>query len=159
MGRADRGLVEDLILSCAGGKVTSETAQRAVRALCRHYGGLMAYIPSKKEDGKSAESLRGILADAVGDGAADEVLGKIMRLYGGTQQYFPLERKAFRKAIALEIHARLGADGTTMTDLAREYGITFSHGYALWREGRAERLRPTMPYLPFMELSEGNNGG
>ena len=158
MGRADRGLVEDLILSCAGGKVTSATAQRAIRALCRHHGGLMVYVPTKKDDGKSAESLRGAMADAVGDRAADEVLDKIMRLYGGTQQYIPLERNAFRKAIALEIFARLGADGTTMTDLAREYGVTFSHGYALWREGRAERLRPTMPYLPFVELGD-NNGG
>ena len=155
----ENALVEDLILSCSVGKVSPETAQKAIRALCRHYGGLMAYIPAGKDDGKSAERLRGVIADAVGDGAAEAIVERIMALYGGTQVYFPLERRAFRKTIALEIFARLGRDGATMNDLAREYGITFSHGYALWREGRAEKLRPTMPYLPFLELAESNNGG
>jgi len=159
MARTDRALAEDLILSCTGGRVTSATAQTAVRALCRHLGGVMVYVPAAKEDGRSAERLRGIVADAVGDGAAEEIVGRIMRLYGNTQQYIPLERNAFRKTIALEIFTRLGDEGTTMTDLALEYGITFSHGYRLWREGRAERLRSTMPYLPFLEFGEDNNGG
>jgi len=118
----------------------------------------MLYVPATKEDGKSAEKLRGVVADAVGDDAAGEIVGRIMRLYGGTQQYIPLERNAFRKTIALEIFARLGTDGATMTDLALEYKITFSHGYRLWREGQAERLRATMPFLPFLELAEDNNG-
>jgi hypothetical protein len=35
MGKSrDSALVEDLILSCAGEGVSSETAQKAIRALC-----------------------------------------------------------------------------------------------------------------------------
>jgi len=151
--------VQDLILSCVSGRVSSEAVQRGIRALCRHYGGLLLYVPARKEDGIAADKLRGVLADAVGDGPAEEMLERIMRLYGGIQIYLPLERNAFRKTIALEIFARLGTDGLTMTDLAREYGITFSHAYTLWREGRAEKLRPSMPYLPFLELAEDNNHG
>jgi len=154
MARADGALAEDLILSCSGGRVSSETAQRAVRALCRHYGGLMVYVPGRKDDGRSAERLRGVVADAVGDGDAEEIVGRIMRLYGNTQVYFPMERNAFRKTIALEIYERAGGGGASMGELAREYGVSFAQAYRLWGEGRAERLRPSMPYLPFLELSE-----
>jgi Mor family transcriptional regulator len=145
---------EDLIVSCAGDGVASETAQKAVRALCRYYGGQMVYIPARKEDGTSAENLRRVIADAVGGGAAEGIVGKIMRLYGGMQIYFPLERKAFRKIIALEIFARAGDNGCTMNDLAREYGISADYAYKLWKKGRYEKLKPSMPYLPFLELAE-----
>jgi len=158
-GRNESTIVEDMILSCAAGGVTSETAQKAVRALCRRHGGLMVYIPSRKEDGESAERLREIVEDATDGDAAARIVARMMRLYGGTQQYLPLERTAFRKVIAMEIFARVGERGVTMNDMAREYGVSFTQAYRLWREGRAEKLRPTMPYLPFLELSESNNGG
>jgi Mor family transcriptional regulator len=150
----DSALVEDLILSCAGEGVTSETAQKAVRALCRYYGGQMTYIPARKKDGVSAENLYRVIADAAGDPAAEKILDRIMRLYGNMQVYFPLERRAFRKIIALEIFERCGKDGVTMNDLAREYNICFSFAYHLWEIGRHEKLKPSMPYLPFLELAE-----
>jgi Mor family transcriptional regulator len=153
----DSALAEDMILSCTGEGVTSETAQKAVRALCRYYGGQMTYIPVKKKDGTLAENLRRVIADAVGDGAAEEIVGKIMRLYGSIQVYFPLERKAFRKTIALEIFARVGNNGCTMNDMAREYGISSDYAYKLWKKGQYEKLKPSMPYLPFLELAENNN--
>jgi len=149
-----RGLVEDLILSCASGGVPSETAQKAVRAICRYYGGQMIYIPGKKANGSSAKNLRGVIADAVGDGYAEKILGKIMLLYGSMLVYIPLEEKAFSKTIALEIYERLGKDGTTMNDLAREYHISFTHAYELWKLGQREKLNPSMPYLPFLEMAE-----
>jgi Mor family transcriptional regulator len=155
----DSALVEDLILSCAGGGVTSEDAQKAVRALCRYYGGQMVYVPAKKENGKAAENLRSVMADAVGDAAAKNILGKIMAMYGNMQIYFPLERTAFRKTIALEIFERCGKDGYRMNDLAREYNITAVYAYKLWKKGRYEKLNPSMPYLPFLELAESNNPG
>jgi Mor family transcriptional regulator len=114
----------------------------------------MTYIPAKKENGTSAERLRGVLADAVGDSAAEKILGKIMALYGAMQIYFPLERKAFRKTIALEIYARCDGYKWTMNDLAREYGITAMTAYHLWEQGQQEKLKPTMPYLPFLETAE-----
>jgi len=150
----DSVLVNDLILSCAKGGVSSATAQKAIRALCRHYGGQMLYIPSKKEDGASAGNLRSVLADAVGDSDAEKILGRIMAMYGNLQLYIPMERTAFRKVIALEIYARLGNNGYKINDLAREYGISFTLAYNLWKAGRHEKLKPSMPYLPFLELAE-----
>jgi Mor family transcriptional regulator len=153
----DNALVEDLIFSCAGKGVSSETAQKAVRALCRYYGGQMTYIPSKKKDGTLAENLRRVVTDAVGDPAAEKIVDKIMSLYGSTQVYFPLERCAYKKIIALEIYARCGNNGCSMKDLAREYNISGSYAYDLWKLGQREKLESSMPYLPFLELAENNN--
>jgi len=153
----DNALVEDLILACTGDGIASDTAQKAIRALCKFYGGQMIYIPVKKENGTSAENLRGVLADAVGDSAAEKILGKIMSLYGQMQLYIPLERKAFRKIIALEIYERYGNDGSNMNDLARSYGISFTLAYNLWKLGQHEKLQPSMPYLPFLEMAGNNN--
>jgi len=152
-----RGLVEDLILSCSSGKVPSDVAQKAVRAICRYFGGQMVYIPGRKADGVSAESLRGVIADAVGEMYAEKILDKIMVLYGRIQLYIPQEEKAFRKTIALEIYERHGREGTSMNDLAREYHISFTLAYQLWKEGQAEKLRPSTPYLPFLETAESIN--
>jgi Mor family transcriptional regulator len=158
MAKPGNALVEDLILSCTGGGVSSETAQKAVRALCRYYGGQMIYIPAKKETGTSAENLRRVLADAAGDYDGEKILGKIMALYGNMQLYIPMERTAFRKIIALEIYARYGNDGSSMNDLAREYNISFTLAYSLWKIGRHEKLKPSMPYLPFLEMADNNSG-
>ena len=152
-------LVEGLILTCADGRVTSREAQKAVRALCKHYGGQFAYVPLRKEDGESARKLRGVVADAAGDDAAEEIVSKIMRLYGGTQIYFPMERNAFAATIALEIYERYDGNETSMSDIAREYGISVVHAYRLWAEGRQEKFERSMPYLPFLELGEDNNPG
>jgi len=150
----DNALVQDLILTCTGEGVSSETAQKAIRALCRYYGGQMVYIPEKKENGISAERLRGILADAVGDSAAEKILGKIMALYGTMQLYIPFERTAFRKTIALEIFERYGNDENSINDFARHYNISFATAYRYWKIGQREKLKPSMPYLPFLELTE-----
>ena len=140
-------LVDDLVRSCSKG-VSKETAERAIRALCRQYGGQMIYIPANKEHGISAERLRSVLADSVGDPAAESILSRIMSLYGNLQVYIPLERTAFRRAIALEIYARSGSNGCTMNDLAREYGISVVHAYRLWHFGRKEKRSVQLP-LPF----------
>jgi Mor family transcriptional regulator len=155
----DNALVEGLILSCTGDGVSSETAQKAIRILCRYYGGQMLYIPAKKENGKSAENLRRLLTDAVGEADAAKITVKIMRLYGNMQLYIPMEKYAFRKIIALEIYTRCGRDGNTMNALARDYNISFSFAYDLWKEGQYEKLEPSMPFLPFLELAENNNHG
>ena len=154
----DRALVEDLILSCAGGGVSSETAQKAIRAVCRYFGGQMVYIPARKENGSSAEKLRGVIMDAVGEWQAEKILEKIMILYGGMQLYIPMERKAFLKTIALEIYLR-HRNGISMNDLAREYGISFNTGYKLWSIGQREKFKSSLPYLPFLEMTENINSG
>jgi Mor family transcriptional regulator len=117
----------------------------------------MLYIPSRKENGISAENLRRVVEDAVGGGAAEKIVGRIMRLYGNMQLYIPFERTAFRKTIALEIYERYGRDGSSMNDLARDYNISFTLAYDLWKKGRHEKLKPSMPYLPFLEPAGDNN--
>jgi Mor family transcriptional regulator len=156
MGKKNElSIIEDLIITCAGRGVKSKDAQKAIRAICRYFGGQMIYIPLKKEQGVSGENLRGIIADSTNDGIAQAVLEKIMMRYGGLQLYIPLERCAFRKIIALEIFKEYGsAKGITMNDLARRYNISFVHAYKLWREGQHETNERSLPFLPFLELQE-----
>ena len=152
MGYKELSFSEDLILAVTGGGVTSEEAQKAARTLCRHYGGQQVSVPAKKTGGETAGTIRGIIADATNGRVAEAVLEKVMALYGGTRVYIPFERSEFRKVIALEIYRRYGKDGGTMNDLAREYGVSFTHAYRLWREGQRETVKKTMPYQPFLEF-------
>jgi Mor family transcriptional regulator len=154
MGRkSDASLAEDMIILCGG----TEEAQRGIRALFRYFGGQLVYFPLRKTAGASAEKIRGVLTDAVGEKAAEAILDKLMIRFGGLQIYLPLERFAFREIIALEIFERCGRNNVSMNDLAREYNITANHAYNLWEEGQREKLKPSMPFLPFLELAENNN--
>jgi Mor family transcriptional regulator len=152
MGKTDN-LAEDMIILCSTA-VGAETAQKGIRALCRHFGGQLIYVPLRADKGESAEKIRGVIADAAGDRPAQQMLDKLMARLGGLQIYVPLERCAFRKTIALEIYERNYNKGTPMNDLAREYNVSFTHAYALWKEGRHEKYQKTLPYLPFLEFSQ-----
>jgi len=155
MGKRDN-LAEDMIILCSTA-VGSETAQKGIRALCRYFGGQMIYVPLKNDTGQSAEKIRSVLADAVGDKPAGQILDKLMIRFGGLQIYIPLERSAFWKTIALEIYEQNYNKGIPMNDLAREYNISFTHTYTLWREGQREKYHKSTPYLPFLELSYNNS--
>jgi Mor family transcriptional regulator len=144
--------LEDLILALTRSVVTDEAAQKAVRALCRHYGGQMVSIPAKKAEGKTGSAIHEIIAGATDGAVADAALEKLMALYGGCQVYIPFERNGFRKVIALEIFNRHVKGGEAMNDLAREYGISFTHAYRLWREGQRETVKKTLPYQPFLDF-------
>jgi len=148
----DNTLAVDMVLFCAD-TVGGDIAQKGIRALFRHFGGQMVYIPLVKETGTSAGNIRGILADAVGDMPAQKILEKIMFRFGGLQIYIPLERYAFRKIIALEIYERNYSKKESINDLAREYNISFNLAYTLWREGQREKFKKTLPYLPFLEFN------
>lgn len=145
---------EDLVVLCTNAGVGNTEAQKAVRALCRYFGGQMIYVPSRKDNGASANTIRGVLMDAVKEKNAEVVLERLMAVYGGLQIYIPLERCAFRKIIALEIFKRCGNNDVSMNDLAREYRISFTLAYRLWREGQYEKHVRTIPYLPFLELAQ-----
>jgi Mor family transcriptional regulator len=144
-------LADDMIILCSTA-VGAETAQKGIRALCRYCGGRMIYIPLRDDAGDSAEKIRGVLADAVGDRPARQILDKLMIRFGGLQIYIPLERCAFRKIIALEIYERNYNKGIPINDLAEDYNISFTFAYTLWREGRHEKQHKTLPYLPFLEF-------
>jgi hypothetical protein len=152
MGYKELSFSEDLILAFIQGGVTPEEAQKAVRALCRHYGGQMVSVPAREAGGKTGCAVHGIIAEATNDKVAGAALKKLMALYGGCQIYVPFERSQFRKIIALEIFARYGKDGLTMNDLAREYGVSFTHAYRLWREGQRETVKKTLPYQPYLDF-------
>jgi len=156
MGKNDNSLAEDMIILCSI-DVGSQTAQKGIRALCRYFGGQLIYIPLKNDAGRSAEKIRGVLADAVGDEPAEQMLEKLMIRFGGLQIYIPLERCAFRKIIALEIYERNYNAGIPINDLAREYNISFTLAYTLWRKGQSEKHHKTLPYLPFLELANNNS--
>jgi Mor family transcriptional regulator len=156
MGKNDNTLAEDMIILCSTA-VGSKTAQKGVRALCRYFGGQMIYVPLRNDAGQSAEKIRGVIADAVGDKPAAQMLDKLMIRFGGLQIYIPLERCAFRKTIALEIYERNYNKGMPINDLAREYQISFTLAYTLWKEGQNEKYHKTLPYLPFLEFSYINS--
>jgi Mor family transcriptional regulator len=142
-----------MILVCSQA-VGAESAQQGIRALCRYFGGQMIYIPVRDKGGVSAQKIHGILAEATTDTVASIMLEKLMFCYGGLQCYIPLERCAFHKTIALEMYRRYDQRALPMNDLARQYNISAHHAYALWKIGRHEKLNPSMPYLPFLELAE-----
>jgi Mor family transcriptional regulator len=133
-------IVADLIEEC-GAAVGRDAAVRAIREVCRHFGGQYVYIPAHKTTGKTTAELYGLLLDAAGDAAADLMLEKLMALYGGCQVYIPMERKAFRRMIAREIYERYDGVSETIGDLCREYNISFNTVYRFYHEGRDEKAQ------------------
>jgi hypothetical protein len=136
---SDKTLARDMIFLCSN-TVSLETTQKGIRAFFRHFGGQMIYIPIKKDTGESAKKIRKVLADAVGEKPAREILKKLMFRFGGLQIYIPLERHAFRKTIALEIYERNFTKNESLNDIAREYNVSFAFAYTLWREGQKVKL-------------------
>ena len=131
----DRTIIADMIESCAG-LVGQPVAVKALRAVCRYFGGQLIYIPVSKTNGDTTKELHGILIDEVGEVYGERILKKIMALYGGYQIYIPMEKKAFKDIIACEIYERYDNDKNKIRDLCREYGISFTQVYRLWLAGR-----------------------
>jgi Mor family transcriptional regulator len=133
-----QSIVGELIESCSG-TVDRAVAIKAIREVCRYFGGQMVYIPVHKTTGKTTEELHGLLRDAVGDRDAGLILEKIMALYGGNQIYIPMEKKAFRPIIAREIYEKYDGINKTIGDLCREYDMAFNTVYQLYHKARDER--------------------
>ena len=106
MGRG-KLITDEMADACAARLADYQVVRSAIRALCKYFGGQQIYIPRYKKDGDgTAEDLRGILADAVGDHDAEIILSCIMEMFGGVQVYLPHERNAFRRELADEIYER-----------------------------------------------------
>lgn len=134
-------LAQEMVASCAVrlGAGEYETAVKGVRAICQYYGGQMIFLPKfKKENSETAEQLRGVLADAVGDGTAETMLDVLMSQFGGVPLYIPQESRAFRDEMAKEIKERYDGTQETMRDICRDYKISFTQVYRLWH--RAEKI-------------------
>jgi Mor family transcriptional regulator len=144
----NNSLVRDMIDVCAN-KVNRNAAMTGVRALCRYFGGQIVYIPVVRSKGDTAEKLRGIIADATDDGTAEKMLECIMLVFGGIQVYFPLERCGFKREMAVEIFKKYDCDTIKNGDLCREYNISFTQVYNLWREGQKIKIEEKSPRLDF----------
>ena len=133
-------LANEMVSSCSSrlGIGEHETAVKAIRAICQYYGGQMIFLPKFKSDSEIAEQLRGVLADAVGDGIAETMLNVLMSQFGGVPLYIPQESRAFRDEMAKEIKERYDGTQETMRDICRDYKISFTQVYRLWH--RAEKI-------------------
>jgi Mor family transcriptional regulator len=116
-------------------------AVKAIREICRYFGGQYVYIPKHKTGGKTVEELYGLLRDAAGDSEAGRMLEKLMALYGGYQIYIPMEKKAFHQLIVREIYEKYDGINATIGDLCREYGLSFNTVYKFYHEGRNEKAQ------------------
>jgi Mor family transcriptional regulator len=139
MHDTDHETIADEMVFCCTDAVDRKTAIAGIRAVCRYFGGQLLYMPIRKTSGEAATELRLVLCDAVGDIAADRIMGKLMALYGGNQLYIPMEKNAFRRIIAREIFERYDGNKEKIRDLCREYGMSFSQVYRLWIEGRNDK--------------------
>jgi Mor family transcriptional regulator len=135
-----RSVAADMIEECSA-VVDRAVAVKAIREVCRYFGGQYVYIPVHKTTGKTTEELRGLLRDAAGDPAADLMFKKLVALYGGYQVYIPMEKGAFRNTIALEIYERYDGSGETIGELCREYNLSFNTVYRLYYKGRDEKAQ------------------
>jgi Mor family transcriptional regulator len=135
-----RSIVIDMIEGC-GEVVDRDAAMKAIRELCRYFGGQLVYIPVHKTTGKTTEELHGVLRDAVGDREAGLILEKIMALFGGYQIYIPMEKKAFHQLIVQEIYEKYDGINKTIGDLCREYGMSFNTIYNFYHEGRDNKAQ------------------
>lgn len=142
--------VGDMIgtLSCL---IDPDSAKRGIRALCRYFGGQLLYVPRNKADGKSAERIRGVLADEIGDADAEKILEKFMAFYGGIQMYIPLERTGFKKDVSLDIYEKYTGTHESMNELCRLYNLSFAQVYRcvhnVIKMKRREREQKSQPGL------------
>jgi len=135
-----RTIIADILDACCP-MVEKASAIKALRALCRYFGGQLLYIPAIKTAGGTCDELRGVLADAAGDGDAEKMLEKMMALLGGSMAYIPMEKGAFRGIIAREIYERYDGTDKTRRELCREYGISYTQLYRLCEEAKDSKLQ------------------
>jgi Mor family transcriptional regulator len=138
--RKGRTIAADMIDGCAA-VVDREVAVKAIREVCRYFGGQYIYIPVHKTSGKTTEDLHGVLRDAAGDPAAEMMLTKLMAMYGGYQIYIPKEESAFHYLIIKEIYEKYDGTGATLGDLCREYDISFNAVYEFYHEYQTSKAQ------------------
>lgn len=140
-----RTVIADMVEGCTG-FIEKTAVTKALRAVCRYFGGQLIYIPITKSTGDTYKELRGVIVDEVGDADGDKILDKIMALFGGYQIYIPMERNGFRDVIAREIYERFDGDKQRIRDLCREYNMSFTQVYRLWAEGRDSKKQMVLDF-------------
>lgn len=143
-------LAAEMVSSCSLrlGRGEHETAVKGIRAICQYFGGQMIFLPKfKKEKSETTEEIRGVLADAVGDGAAETMLDVLMSQFGGVPLYIPKENRAFRDELAKEIREKYDGTKEMRGELCRIYNMSFSQIYRLYHraiEMEHEQKQPSL---------------
>ncbi|WP_147613917.1 Mor transcription activator family protein [Treponema pectinovorum] len=153
---AELNLINEMLASASVrlGKGEEGTAVKGIRSICKYFGGQMIFLPKFKIDGsETVEELRGVLADAVGDGAAEQILEVLMAQFGGVPLYIPQECRAFRDEVAKEIYERYDGTKETRGDLCREYKMSFSQIYRLYHRA-IELKEDALQYKLFDDFNE-----
>jgi Mor family transcriptional regulator len=140
-----RGIANDMIDAC-GRVVDRAVAIKAVREVCRYFGGQLLYVPASKTTGETMEELRGVLRDAAGDPDGDRIFSKIVALFGGYQIYIPQEDKAFRRLLAKEVYEKYNGTRASRGALCREYHISYTTVYRLRSEWLNEMAQMTFDF-------------
>jgi Mor family transcriptional regulator len=139
MWKLELPITDDIVNACAD-VVGRDTAIKGARILCRYFGGTIVYIPVKKKDGHIIKEINSVLNEFIGEHNTEKMLNKIMAIMGGNCVYFPMERTAFKNAIALEIYQRYNDEGVTVREMCRDYCMSFATIYQLWKKGRRIKL-------------------
>lgn len=134
-------IVQQMIDACTVPVADRVVASRAIRAICKWYGGQLISIPRSRNNSTTVDELRGVIADEVGDPNAEKVVSCLVQLFGGMQLYIPMESRAFSREIAREIHARYNGTQESMRELCREYKISYMQMYRLFHRAEDERLQ------------------
>jgi Mor family transcriptional regulator len=64
-----------------------------------------------------------------------------MAFYGGIQLYIPLERTGFKKDIANEIYEKYDGTNESMSELCRNYNLSFAQVYRCVHNARETKMR------------------
>jgi Mor family transcriptional regulator len=132
-------IAQDIVNICSDA-VGRDSAIKGTRVICRLLGGTMVYIPLKKKTGLLLTEIREVLGEAIGGHGADIMVDKIMAMLGGHDVYIPMEKSAFRDVISREIYQRCYYEGVAIREAGRDYGISFTAAYQLWKKGRKIKL-------------------
>lgn len=128
-------LFNEILNSATGAVCDRTTAAKALRGLCRWYGGQMVYLPKTRwRESKRGEEIFGVMADATDDASSEKIMDCITPLFGGFQIYVPFETGIFSREVAREIHERYDGTEETKNDLCREFHISFAKFYKLWHD-------------------------
>lgn len=115
----------------------SAAAVRLTRAILRLLGGQKVYLPRPDAPlSRVTGDLAEVCARHLGNAGGDAFLRRFLHLFGGGSVYFVLERVAFRDETALEIYAAYNGTNERLSDLCRQYQMSFRQIYAMCARGR-----------------------
>nr|QGT51326.1 hypothetical protein Unknown280_0180 [uncultured Spirochaetaceae bacterium] len=128
-----KNIMDEMVSLCVMEGIARATAVKALRGLCRYFGGQQIFLPRFKRNGSdTGDTVRGVIDDEVGDAEGDKICDTIMRFFGGVPIYIPFERRAFRVEVAMDIYEQYDGTQDKQRELCRQFQVSFTHFYRLW---------------------------